>query len=317
MTEKKEYFGFIELFFEKKAEYHQGATKLNCARQGINYIIKARNYKKVFLPFYICKTVYDALEVEYEFYYLNEDFSPKIAPEKITKNSAIIYPNYFGTNNHKVLEVLSKYQNVIVDNTQAFFQKIKNCDVVYSPRKFFWVADGAYVLCSKKLNLELPQDFSYKRMLPLLKRIELGSNATYADALQNEDDITASKMRKMSVLTDQILQSIDYVKMAKIRRENFVYLHKKLGGINELEITLSKDEVPMAYPFLINNSNLRGQLIAHKIYVPQWWKDAIPYVEKDSFENYLSNYLTPLPIDHRYNQADLDFIASVVLKTIS
>jgi len=316
MIEKKEYSGFIELFFEKKIEYHKGAIKLNCARQGINYIIKAKNYKKVFLPFYICKTVYDALEVEYEFYYLNEDFSPKIAPKKITESCAIIYPNYFGSNNDKVLAVLKKYPNVIVDNTQAFFQKIKNCDVVYSPRKFFWVSDGAYVFCDKKLELEIPQDFSYQRMLPLLKRIELGSNATYVDSLQNEDDITQSKMRKMSALTNQILYSIDYEKMAKIRKENFAYLHKKLGKVNELEITISQDEVPMTYPFLIDSRYLRDKLIENKIYIPQWWKDAILYAREDSFENYLSNNLIPLPIDHRYNKADLDFIASQVLKGI-
>lgn len=317
MTAKKEYSGFIELFFEKKAQYHNGAIKLNCARQGINYIIKAQNYKKVFLPFYICKTVYDALEVEYEFYYLNEDFSPKISPDKITKNSAIIYPNYFGTNDRMVLQVLSKYQNVIIDNTQAFFQKIKNCDVVYSPRKFFWVADGAYVFCSKKLNIELKQDFSHNRMLALVKRIELGSNSTYADSLQNEDDITRSKMKKMSVLTDQILQSIDYQKMANIRRQNFVHLHKKLGNINELKITLNKDEVPMVYPFLVKNDRLRRQLIENKIYVPQWWKDILPYVEDDSFENYLSNYLIPLPIDHRYDESDMKFIANKICNLIS
>jgi len=310
---EKEYFGFIEFSLKQKTAYHKNSVKLNCARQAINYIIKAKKYKKVFLPFYICKTVYDALEVDYEFYYLNEDLTPKIKPSSLKKDSAIIYPNYFGTNDDKVLKVISNYKNVIIDNTQAFFQKIKNCDAVYSPRKFFWVTDGAYLNCSKKLELKLDQDVSYQRMMPLFKRIELGSNAAYKDSLVNEDEITNSKMKEMSLLTDKILQSIDYLEIAKIRKNNFAYMHKKLGKINEMKIEISKNMVPMVYPLLINKINLREKLLKKKIYIPQWWKEVIKNVDKNSYENYLSNNLLPLPIDHRYNKKDLDFIIRQII----
>ncbi len=310
---EKEYFGFIEFSLKQKTAYHKNAVKLNCARQAINYIIKAQKYKKVFLPFYICNTVYDALEVDYEFYYLNQDLTPKIKASSLKKDSAIIYPNYFGTNDDKVLQVISNYKNVIIDNTQAFFQKIKNCDVVYSPRKFFWVTDGAYLNCSKKLELKLDQDVSYQRMMPLFKRIELGSNAAYKDSLANEDEITNSKMKEMSLLTDKILQSIDYSEIAKIRKNNFAYMHKKLGKINEMKIEISKEMVPMVYPLLINKINLREKLLKKKIYIPQWWKEVIKNVDKNSYENYLSNNLLPLPIDHRYNKKDLDFIISQII----
>jgi hypothetical protein len=310
---EKEYFGFIEFSLKQKTEYHKNAVKLNCARQAINYIIKAKKYKKVFLPFYICNTVYDALEVDYEFYYLNQDLTPKIKPSSLTKDSAIIYPNYFGTNDDKVLQVISNYKNVIIDNTQAFFQKIKNCDIVYSPRKFFWVTDGAYLNCSRKLELKLDKDVSYQRMMPLFKRIELGSNSAYKDSLVNEDEITNSKMKEMSLLTDKILQSIDYLEIAKIRKNNFAYMHKKLSKINEMKIEFSKEMVPMVYPLVINKINLREKLLKKKIYIPQWWKEVIKNVDKNSYENYLSNNLLPLPIDHRYNKKDLDFIISQII----
>ncbi len=307
MTEK-EYFGFIEFNLEPKAAYHADSIKLNCARQAINYIIKAKNYKKVFLPYYICDTVYKALEVDYEFYYLDENFTPKV----LDKNAAIIYPNYFGTNDDKVWEVVANYKNAIIDNTQAFYQKIANCDVVYSPRKFFWVTDGAYLNCSKRLNIELEQDFSYNRITALFKKIELGSNAAYSDSLKNENEITNSGMKKMSLLTDKILQTIDYEKLAKIRRKNFFYLHEKLGKINEMKIDIKENCVPMVYPLLSNKDGLRLRLLQNKIYVPQWWKEVIDKVEKNSYENYLSNNLIPLPIDHRYDEKDLDFICTVI-----
>ena len=185
--------------------------------------------------------------------------------------------------------------------------------MVYSPRKFFWVTDGAYLNCSKKLELKLDQDVSYQRMMPLFKRIELGSNAAYKDSLANEDETTNSKMKEMSLLTDKILQSIDYSEIAKIRKNNFAYMHKKLGKINEMKIEISKEMVPMVYPLLINKINLREKLLKKKIYIPQWWKEVIKNVDKNSYENYLSNNLLPLPIDHRYNKKDLDFIISQII----
>ncbi len=308
----REYSGFIEFYFDQKQEYHQNAVKLNCARQGINYVILARGYQKIFIPHYICKTVYDVLPIDYEFYYLDENLLPKIDVKKIGKNAAILYPNYFGCNDEKVLDVISRYKNVIIDNTQAFYQRVENADVVYSPRKFFWVTDGAYVYCKKPLKIELEQDFSYQRMEPLFKRIELGSNSAYAGSLENENQITQAGMKKMSLITSQILASIDYKKMAQIRRKNFSYLESKLGKVNEMKLELGKTDVPMTYPFLLKSDKLRSRLIANKIYVPQWWKETLNNVTKDSFEAYLSNYLLPLPIDHRYGKEDLDFIADIV-----
>ena len=70
----------------------------------------------------------------------------------------------------------------------------------------------------------------------------------------------------------------------------------------------------MVYPFLIKNENLREKLLKNKIYIPHWWKEVIKNVDKNSYENYLSNNLIPLPIDHRYDRKDLDFIISNILK---
>jgi len=151
-------------------------------------------------------------------------------------------------------------------------------------------------------------------MLPLFKRIELGSNAAYQNNLSNEDEITNSGMKKMSILTDKILHSIDYKEISEIRKRNFSYIHKKLGKINEMKIEISKSDVPMVYPFLIKNDKLREKLLKNKIYIPHWWKEVIKNVDKNSYENYLSNNLIPLPIDHRYDRKDFDFIISNILK---
>lgn len=313
---EKEYSGFIEFNLKQGEEFHKNSIKLNCARQAINYIIKAKNYKKVFLPHYICDTVYKVLEIDYEFYLLNEDLTPKLEGRSLKEDEAIIYPNYFGANNSKVSYVVSEYKNVIVDNTQAFFHKIENCDIVYSPRKFFWVADGSYLYCSKELNIEIEKDVSYHRMIPLFKRIELGSDSSYKESLDNEEEISISGMKEMSLLTENILRTIDYEEIIKVRKDNFAYMHNQLGKINEMKIGITKDDVPMIYPLLIKSEGLREKLVRNKIYIPQWWKEVIKNVPKDSYDNYLSHNLLPLPIDHRYNYEDLDFIIEKVFEGI-
>ena len=111
------------------------------------------------------------------------------------------------------------------------------------------------------------------------------------------------------------LRQSHYAEIIKIRKKNFAHMHKKLGKLNEMKIEVS-DDVPMVYPFLIKTSGLREKLIKNKIYIPHWWKEVLSNVAEDSYENYLSNNLLQLPIDHRYSAKDLDFIMDLILKNL-
>lgn len=72
----------------------------------------------------------------------------------------------------------------------------------------------------------------------------------------------------------------------------------------------------MVYPFLTseNATNMRTYLIKNKIYVPQWWKWVLSDLAAGEFEQKLSAYLYPLPIDQRYTVQDMDDIAQIVMK---
>ena len=147
----------------------------------------------------------------------------------------------------------------------------------------------------------------------LLKSIEEGTNSAYQDYLKNEDKFIAN-FSEMSKISTKILSSVDYQKVANIRRNNFIVMDYLLRPYNELKWDLA-EQVPMVYPFLINKP-LRSILIANKIYVPQWWKYLIEITESVDFENYLSKYLLPLPIDQRYNTKDILSLAQFILKII-
>ena len=86
---------------------------------------------------------------------------------KTLANDEYLYVvNYYGQlTKRKVLELKHRFAQIILDNTQAFFQKpLDGIDTIYSCRKFFGVPDGAYLSTNKRLSEELEIDISRERM---------------------------------------------------------------------------------------------------------------------------------------------------------
>lgn len=49
--------GYFELELRQGEHYHKDAIRLNSARNCFEYILLARKYKKVFLPYYTCEVL--------------------------------------------------------------------------------------------------------------------------------------------------------------------------------------------------------------------------------------------------------------------
>ena len=67
--------GYFELELHKGEEYHKDAISLNTARNCFEYILLARNYKKVYIPYYTCEVMLQPLEkhhISYEYYSIND-----------------------------------------------------------------------------------------------------------------------------------------------------------------------------------------------------------------------------------------------------
>lgn len=180
------------------------------------------------------------------------------------------------------------------------------------------VPDGAYLIGENIINKNIEEDISYEKMIFLFKAIEKSTNEAYLDYLKNEMKLEEKKILGMSKLTQQLLTSFDYKKIKEIRNKNFNYLHKKLRKYNEISKYLNLDDVgsPMVYPFLIENEELREYLIKNKIYIPNWWKYLLEKVDIQSLEYKLSKYLLPLPIDQRYKECDMEYIANIIINFI-
>lgn len=310
--------GYFEIELDEKYEFHPDALKVNTGRNALEYILKANNYVKIYIPYYTCEVILEPimkLNIRYEFYSINSKLEPVFNLNDISANEAFLYTNYFGVKDSFVNELSRNCKNLIIDNAQSFFSSpIKGVDSFYSARKFFGVPNGAYVYSKNRIEADLERDnISIDGLRHLIKRVEYGPEVGYKDFLRYEESLTNKPIKKMSKLTQKILKSIDYNKVIKIRKRNFNYLFKNLKTENEMKFELNDIQVPMIYPFLRNNNNsLYKRLIENKVFVAKYWPNVKVWTEKDSIECFLAENTLALPIDHRYNIEDMARIVKLI-----
>lgn len=312
----KEIGGYFELELQQGEHCHKNAIKLNTARNCLEYILKAKEYKKIYIPYYTCEAILEPIKkckVDYEFYNINRKFEP-IKEYKLSDNKAFLYVNYFGLKQDAVAYLANCYgANLIVDNSQAFYaEPIEKIDTFYSARKFFGVADGAYLYTNKYLEENFEQDISYERMSHLLRRIDTGAESGFEDFRRNDSALINQPIKKMSKLTEKILKSIDYKNIKEIRQRNYDFIHNRLKIKNSLDFLLNENDVPMIYPFFAEQNNLKQKLIQNKIFVATYWPNIFSWCDEGSVEYLFAKNTVFLPVDQRYNSSALNKIMEVI-----
>lgn len=308
--------GYFSLELPLCEEYHKNALRLNTGRNCLEYILLARGYKKVYIPYYTCDVVLEPfikLGIQYEYYHIDINLEIRDC-FTLKADEALLYINYYGLN-QRYVEYLAEMigKRLIVDNTQAFYARpLYGIDTFYTCRKFFGVADGAYLYCDAVLNEKIDQDYSYDRMIHLMKRIDLSAEDGYIDFRRVDDGLDNQSIRKMSKLTQRMMKSINYKAIAKKRRENYLILHEALGGENGFDLPLREDAVPMIYPFLYPEQGLREKLIENKVFVARYWPNVLDWTTKDDIEYLFAYQMQPLPVDQRYGVKEMKRIIEII-----
>jgi len=307
--------GYMGLQLQKGKPYYPDLIRLNTARNSLEYILITKAYTTIYLPYFTCEVLLEPikrLNLYYHFYKIDENMDP-IIDFKVDDQSCMLYTNYYGVKTSTVQALSKTQKNLIIDNAQAFYaEPIPGIDTFYSCRKFFGVPDGAYLYTSGAKRLKLEQDVSIERFSHLIREVDLGIENGYSDYVRNNDVLIDNDVREMSKLTQAILASIDYDHCAKKRKENFVFLHEALSSINQLKINFSADDTPMVYPLLVNQPDLKAQLIKQKIFVATYWPNVFDWTLPDSMEYYLAENIVPLPIDQRYNLEDMQYMVTLL-----
>ena len=308
--------GYIGLELRQGTHYHANALPLNTGRNCFEYILKLRGYKHVLLPYYTCEVMLEPLRklgISYSFYAIDPGLEPATLPVLHDKE-AFVYTNYYGLKQHAVEQLAKHYgPRLIVDNSQAFFApRINGIDTFYSARKFFGVADGAYVYADTPLDIELPRDESCSRMSHLLTRIDTCAESGYGDYLLHEEQLCNQPIKSMSRLTEHILCSIEYEQVRQRRITNYMVLERTLYGSNKLSLDAS-ESVPMVYPYWTENGDtLRDELRQQRIYIAKYWKNVLDW-NSPALEQSLANDLLALPVDQRYTPADIETIIPLII----
>lgn len=267
--------------------YHSHALFLDTACDCFRYIILLRGYKRIHLPYYICKELIDIvtkLKIKYELYHINVSLEPTELPF-LEEGDAFYYINYFGLK-QKYIEklVLSYGDNLIIDNAQAFFAKPLGVDTFYSARKFYGVINGAYLYLASKADI-VSLDAHYKALK--LHHIPLGSKKT-------------SKLLSKVNHNDTIIK----------RRELYLKLNNALGRTNLLHLPLNNEDTPMVYPYMSHDHiNVKMRLCINNIYVEQFWPSVLCRCTSSDTEHFIASHMIPLFIGQN---SSLEYVNRVI-----
>lgn len=316
----KEYGGYIELEKNHGSMLHEDAEALNCGRNALEYLCEAKKIKKLHLPYFLCSSVPNLCKkvgIEYSYYHIDENFKP-LFQQELGDGEWLYIVNYYGQlNNDYLRDLKQKFDWVIVDNAQSYFQlPVDGVDTLYTCRKYFGVADGAFLYTDALLDREIPRDESFERMHFLLGRYERSANEFYTEYAANNKLFATEPIKKMSRLTENLLRGIDYEKVAQRRQDNFDYLNAALEDVNELNLESAYGA--FMYPLLIKDgAAIRKALQKEKIYIPTLWPNVLEECDPDSLEYRFAADILPIPVDQRYEIEDMQCIVSNLNKYIT
>ncbi len=306
----REIGGYFELDKYSMPMLHEGAVALNCGRNTLAYLIEAKGIEKIKVPKFLCDTVREVCEKEkisISFYSITRDF----LPEELTLEADewLYLVNFYGQlDNDTIRGYVEKYERVIVDHAQAYYQMpLENVDTLYTCRKFFGVSDGGILYTDTKLDREIPRDESFERMKFVLGRFERSASEFYAEAASNNDFFADEPVKRMSKLTENLLHGIDYETVKQKRTRNFEILHEAFGKINPLKLTVPQGA--FMYPlYLENGGEIRRKLQAKKIFIPTLWPDVFEHCHESDLEYDYAKNILPIPVDQRYDEEDMKYI---------
>lgn len=305
--------GYLEMQFPKGKEYYPSLVKLNTGRNALEYILKVNKYSLIYIPYFTCEALLEPIKksrIPYSFYTIDQNLDPVI-DFHIASTECFLYTNYFGIKQLTVKRLSKQIQNLVIDNSQAFFSEpLAGIDTFYSCRKFFGVPDGAYLQTNTISNLKFEKDVSYNRVSHLVKSIDLDIEEGYEDFIQNNLILINNPIKRMSTLTQSLLSGVDYEECKYIRNRNFRILHEALSEKNQLIFNPGNSNAPMSYPLLIDKNTIQKKLINKRIFIPTYWPNVLKWTTPKMFENYLCVHLLALPIDHRLNENDMNRLIS-------
>lgn len=314
----REIGGYIEFEKFRLPMLHENAIGLNCGRNALAYLIETKNITKIHMPKFMCDScdgVFEKYGVSVQYYSIDRRFEP--VGVEMRSDEWLYVVNYYGQlSDEKLKGLKDRYGRIIIDNAQAYFREpIPGIDTIYTCRKFFGVADGAFLYSDKLLDRELVQDESFERMHFLLGRFERTASEFYGEYVTNNNFFVNEPLKRMSKMTENLLHGIDYEFVKNRRTKNFRILNDEFEKINKLSLCVP--EGAFMYPLYTDNGAVvRKQLQMEKVYIPTLWPAVFNVCEESEAEYDMAANILPIPVDQRYDADDMKYIIKKIYENI-
>lgn len=320
MSRRREIGGYLELERFDGLMLHEADVALNCGRACLEYLVELRDIRTIWLPDFLCSSVSNLCRkaaVEVRTYQVGGGFTPDWDFE-VADNEWLYLVDYYGqlTRNDVDVALAASDGRLIVDESQGYYRDPwKGADTLYTCRKWFGVADGAFLHTSDGINLsrELPRSESFDKMNFVLGRYERSAGEFFAESKVNNARFAEEPMAGMSALTENLLRAIDYAVIKERRLANWAVLNDVLGASNRL--TLATPEVPFMYPYMVDDAEgVRQAMAADGVFVPTLWPNVLGDPTAGFWAIGYSRNVLPLPIDQRYGAEDMQAVVCSLRK---
>jgi hypothetical protein len=317
--------GFFELELPAKGTlYHDAALALANGRVCFKVLLERVKPSKVYLPYFCCDSLLlplAELHIPYEFYAVNKSFDP-IVPLLLHDSELLVYINYFGLKTQTARKISKLFgEQLVIDNTQAFFEESYGSSWAFnSTRKFFGVPDGGFLYSPRFFedkytpNTQIVTEHLWLRLFG--KQEEAFVNYQLSEATQTLE------VKGMSNMSKQILHTVDFSAVARIRKKHYRQLDRALRQFNQLPhllMELVPSAVPFCYPLLLKAPIDKTLFQDNKIFLPTIWEEVLSRDTEGgySYEKMVAQNLLPLPIDHRLNEQDIQRLIEFVLAVVN
>lgn len=314
--------GYFELELSRGNENsHCTPYRFNSGRSALAFILVHVKPTNVYVPFYTCNALLEPFikhNIQYTFYSVDCNLEIEETLD-LKPTELLLYINYYDVKRDYTKHLSNLYGNRFIgDCTQSYFFTGNSKSWFFnSCRKFFGVPDGSYLYVPDGYDLlsayhQLCINKTYLTA-HLVARFNGETQKGYPFFQENEV-LNGNEMAKMSKLTIYLLSNINEAKVTNDRITNFEFVHKQLKSKNELKLPEQQTPVSSFYPYLPNQFIDKKLLWDKQIFAPNFWADCLVRPNHDDypFEKRLSQYLIPIPIDHRYQPSDLIRILNIL-----
>ncbi|MFO1013844.1 MAG: hypothetical protein U1E50_08775 [Caulobacteraceae bacterium] len=289
------------------------------ARAALAALLAARNIKRVWLPAFACAALAEAATgLDVRLYGIRRDLTPVLADlGSVRAGDAVVAVNYFGRAPGGLFRDQARLRPDVLwidDRAQALAPEAGRWAEVtlYSPRKLFGVGDGGLLVADTPLPS--PQSPSAgDPWAPEKARAKdpAGDHPqTWYPLFQARETAFSTASVGISPATVAALKAIDPAPSMKIRKANWRILARRLAAfalILEKQVSFA----PLFFPIAVRDpSAVVSALAALRIYCPRHWAELPAGASGDAV--WLSEHQISLPLDQRYDEADMERIADAV-----